>query len=117
MEIRATSKTPHIIYQKDINVVEIFGRSIPENAYDFYKPLLDELQPNITVIFDLDYANSSSRKLYMDVFKQIQNSNSKVIWYYSDEDMLELGENYKSFFGSKILFTILPNVLWKEKFY
>ena len=78
MEINSTPKTLHIIFEKDINMLEIFGRSTPENAYDFYKPIIDILQPNITIVFDLEYVNSSSRKLYMDIFKKIQNTNSKV---------------------------------------
>jgi hypothetical protein len=108
--IESTPKTPSIKYLADEGVLEIKGRSIPENSIEFYKPLVDwlenyarEPQKKTLVNIQLEYFNTSSSKCILDVFKKLEaihKSKHEIVinWYYEedDEDMLEAGEDYES---------------------
>ncbi|MCB0482063.1 MAG: DUF1987 domain-containing protein [Flavobacteriales bacterium] len=106
--IEASSKTPAVSFGID-GKMELSGRSIPENAIDFYKPLYDWLDAfaanpcsQVEINIKLEYFNTSSSKCLLDVFKKAEaigktkNSQVKINWYYEvdDEDMLEAGEDY-----------------------
>jgi hypothetical protein len=89
-------------------LLELKGRSIPENSIDFYKPLIDWIEkygrnPNAKTALhvQLEYFNTSSSKCILDVFKRLEPIRSAgnevtVLWHYEadDEDMLEAGEDY-----------------------
>ncbi len=108
--IEGTTKTPSIKFEPSKGILEIKGRSIPENSIEFYKPLIEQLefysntpQSNTNVIIQLEYFNTSSSKCILDVFKKlvaINNKGSQVLvnWHYEedDEDMLEAGEDYQA---------------------
>ncbi len=108
--IERTPKTPLVKFDSEKGVIEVKGRSIPENSIEFYKPLVDWLehyakQPlKLTrVDVQLEYFNTSSSKCILDVFKKLESihkaKNDVLInWYYEedDEDMLEAGEDYES---------------------
>jgi hypothetical protein len=110
MNIEGTPKTPAVTMNPETGVVEIKGRSIPENSIEFYKPIVDWLEEygsapssKTTVNVQLEYFNTSSSKCILDVFKKLEvlkkNQNDVLInWYYEedDEDMLEAGEDYES---------------------
>ncbi len=103
-------KTPYILMDGDNGVIEIKGRSIPENSVEFYKPLIDWLE-NYTALggkptnvnVQLEYFNTSSSKCLLDIFKKLELLHRKgttvdINWYYEedDEDMFEAGEDYQS---------------------
>jgi hypothetical protein len=108
--IEATRKTPGIFFDVSNGIFEISGRSIPENSYEFYKPVVDWLNDYIsaplgkTVLkVSLDYFNTSSSKALLDIFKKLEviykrNNDVLIEWYYEedDEDMQESGEDYAS---------------------
>jgi hypothetical protein len=108
--IEGTPKTPSIRFESDQGLIEIKGRSIPENSIEFYKPLVDWLEKYsetpgalTKVNIQLEYFNTSSSKCILDVFKKLEaihKAKHEVIinWYYEedDEDMLEAGEDYES---------------------
>jgi hypothetical protein len=108
--IEGTAKTPTVKFDGNNGLIEIKGRSIPENSIEFYKPLIDWLdkysqnpKPTTKVNIQLEYFNTSSSKCILDVFKKLESihkSNYEVVinWYYEedDEDMLEAGEDYES---------------------
>lgn len=111
LEITGSPKTPTISFISETGILEIKGRSIPENAIDFFKPLVDWLEEyskqaqKITQTnIQLEYFNTSSSKCILDIFKKLEainkQDNSEVLinWYYEedDEDMLEAGEDYQS---------------------
>jgi hypothetical protein len=105
-----TPKTPSILFDAEKGLVDIRGRSIPENSTEFFKPLvewLDRYSENpakiTTVNIHLEYFNTSSSKCILDLFKKLETiykAKNEVIvnWYYEedDEDMLEAGEDYES---------------------
>ncbi|MDY6801439.1 MAG: DUF1987 domain-containing protein [Bacteroidota bacterium] len=110
ISIEGTPKTPAVSFNAETGVIEIKGRSIPENSIEFYRPLvewLEEYSKNpkklTTVNIQLEYFNTSSSKCILDVFKKLESikkaRNDVIInWYYEedDEDMLEAGEDYES---------------------
>ncbi len=110
ISIEATPKTPTITFDSGKGFLEIKGRSIPENALEFYKPLVewvekyaDKPQTSTNVNIQLEYFNTSSSKCILDVFKKLEaikkgGSNVLINWYYEedDEDMLEAGEDYQA---------------------
>jgi hypothetical protein len=111
LNIEGTAKTPTIKFDPSKGVVELRGRSIPENSIEFYKPLIDWLekysqapQGNTVVNIQLEYFNTSSSKCILDVFKKLEainkagNSSVVINWHYEedDEDMSEAGEDYQA---------------------
>lgn len=109
-EIEGSPKTPTILFDINQGILEIKGRSIPENSIEFYKPLVDALdkysaviKPVTTVNIQLEYFNTSSSKCILDVFKKLEvikkaGSDVTINWFYEedDEDMLEAGEDYQA---------------------
>lgn len=105
-----TPKTPFVRFDGEKGLVEIKGRSIPENSVEFYKPLIDWLEKyggaplkETNVNIQLEYFNTSSSKCILDIFKKLELIHKKgnqveVNWYYEedDEDMFEAGEDYQS---------------------
>lgn len=106
--LEGSPKTPHVRFDPSTGLLELKGRSIPENSIDFYKPLIDWIDkygrsPNSKTALhvQLEYFNTSSSKCILDVFKKLEairaaGSEVSVLWHYEadDEDMLEAGEDY-----------------------
>jgi hypothetical protein len=109
--LEGTPKTPTVNFNAEAGVLELKGRSIPENSIEFYKPIFDwvesyggspknETQVNVV----LEYFNTSSSKCILDFFKKLENLNAggrtkvTINWHYEedDEDMLEAGEDYQA---------------------
>ncbi|MCX6181967.1 MAG: DUF1987 domain-containing protein [Bacteroidetes bacterium] len=108
--IEGTSKTPTIIFDSETGLLELKGRSIPENSIEFYKPVVESLdkyahepKDKTSVNIQLEYFNTSSSKCILDLFKKLEaihKTGKEVVinWYYEedDEDMLEAGEDYQA---------------------
>jgi hypothetical protein len=110
INLEGTNKTPKITFNEDEGLLELKGRSIPENSIEFYKPLVDALDvysknpKSLTrVNIHLEYFNTSSSKCILDIFKKLEaiknaGNDVNINWYYEedDEDMLEAGEDYQA---------------------
>lgn len=104
LNLEGTEDTPKIIFDKANGIFEISGRSLPEDSAEFYQPVLDWLDdyasaPNPTSVFDfkLEYFNTASSKLILDVLSKLEDvDGAKVSWYFheDDEDMEEAGEEF-----------------------
>jgi len=109
INIEPTPKTPKVDFQAGTGILEIEGRSIPENSTEFYKPVFDWLDQyidasssNTSFNFKLEYFNTSSSKCILDILRKLEKLHKTgksvvVNWYYEedDEDMMEAGENYQ----------------------
>ena len=105
-----SAKTPSVSFNSASGVLELKGRSIPENSVEFYKPLNEWIdsygaKPCSETVVDikLEYFNTSSSKCILDLFKKLeyiskQGSVVYVNWYFEqdDEDMEEAGEDYQA---------------------
>ncbi len=108
IKIKGTDDTPNVLLDKDSNIFEISGRSLPEDVNLFYNPILEWIDkysedPNdkTEVCFKLEYFNTASSKIILDIllkFESLSESGNDVIikWFYQEdeEDMLEAGEEY-----------------------
>ncbi len=106
--IEPSRVTPLINFDPDEGILEMKGRSSPENSIQFYQKIIDNLDMyaaqgdgDFTANFAFEYFNTSSSKCLFDIFKRlvrIQNSGKDLIinWFYEedDEDMMEAGEDY-----------------------
>jgi len=101
--VQGTDSLPNISFKSN-GELKITGRALPEDANNFFRPLLDWLRnfsaDEVNIEFNLDYFNTSVSKQILDMFKIIEgNPANKVIkikWMYEDGDdeMLESGEIY-----------------------
>lgn len=106
--LEATTHTPYISFDAKSGVMEIKGRSIPEQADDFWLPILNWFEtyveiPASTTVFkiDLEYFNISSSKRILFLLYKLNNlakssKTVKVEWYCreDDEEMFEVGNDY-----------------------
>jgi hypothetical protein len=107
--IERTAKSPSINLSD--GMIEIKGRSIPENPKKLYKPAFDWVKKYINspaeytrVNFNFEYIDTSSSKWILDIIRlldQIEPDNNivKLNWHYEvgDYDMFDLGMHLKSF--------------------
>lgn len=102
-KIPATKNTPEVILDPE-GTIEFTGRLIPENAEEFFHPIMEwindySLNPaDITTIeIHLEYINSAGTKYLMSMIDNIHGNakEGKVVinWYYeeADQDMLDKG--------------------------
>jgi hypothetical protein len=107
LKIEKTSDTPNVILDSTNNLFEFSYRSLPENAIDFYNPILDWIEEysknpnNETVVdFKLEYFNTASAKQIAKVLLKLleisKKAKVKINWYYdkNDTDMLASGQRY-----------------------
>ncbi|MGE0088977.1 MAG: DUF1987 domain-containing protein [Bacteroidales bacterium] len=108
--LEKTVKTPYVHCDAKSGIIKINGRSIPENPEEFYTQIFSWLkdyyvnpQPETSVQVQLEYINSGSSKFILELFYIVQDfyktgANSKINWYYEEDDeaVLELGKHYQS---------------------
>ncbi|MBR4677621.1 MAG: DUF1987 domain-containing protein [Bacteroidales bacterium] len=102
-----TIDTPRVVLDAESGVFEISQMSLPEDAVDFYAPIINWLMeysenPQKETVFNmkLEYFNTASSKQLIQILLLLGNlkgkTDIKVNWYYKeiDEDMQALGEEY-----------------------
>jgi hypothetical protein len=108
IKIQGSEDTPKIILDAGNDILEISGRSLPEDVSSFYEPVLNWLNeyaedPNKKTVFNfkLTYFNTASSKLLLDILMKLEEMHEKgqdvlIRWHYpeDDEDMAEAGEEY-----------------------
>ncbi len=101
--------TPKVVLDKENNMFEIFGKSLPEDSDLFYTPVLNWVKnyvdnPNENTVFNinLNYFNSSSVRKIVDiliVIEKLIDKNKKVTvkWFYerTDEMMRDIAEDFQ----------------------
>lgn len=111
--VRPTRITPLIYFDPNRGLLELRGKSSPENSIQFYSQLIGDLEEfgrnctqNLIANFKFEYFNTSSSKCLFDIFRKLNLVKEKgfklsINWYYEedDEDMLEAGEDYADLLG------------------
>ncbi len=106
----AKEYTPYVLLDAKKGIIEITGRSFPEDAVRFYKPILrwiDEYiqSPNkiTSLIFKFTYYNTASSKKILELIKKISivkktGNELNITWYYDEgeDDMLNSGSDFSS---------------------
>ncbi|NNM94328.1 MAG: DUF1987 domain-containing protein [Bacteroidia bacterium] len=111
IHLDGTPTTPVVNFLPSRGTFELSGRSIPENAAEFYKPLIECLDsyaqskslPPTQVDIKLEYYNTATSRCLLDIFKKLdamKKSGTEVTvdWYYEedDDDMRDAGEYYQT---------------------
>ena len=117
LKITPTQLTPKVSLDLENNIFEISGESTPENAAEFYNPILQWFKEYESILYyakgtvgktkklllelKFDYFNSTSAKFILDIFYTLQKLKKEgydveVNWHYDngDIDMLEAGEEF-----------------------
>lgn len=104
LNIEGAEDTPKIILDRTNGIFEISGRSLPEDSAEFYRPVLDWIKGysgtsngNTDFVFKLEYFNTASSKLILDVLSSLEDITGTTIhWYHheDDEDMQEAGQEF-----------------------
>jgi hypothetical protein len=119
ISLEATEFTPRVVLDHVNYIFEIIGESSPEDARQFYTPLIKWVDDfgkylhflnanspkasgrDITFVFHLDYVTSSSLKNIYDLLQKIESLKAysdklKIKWVYDadDEDMQDNGQEF-----------------------
>ncbi len=108
IHIEPTQCTPKIILDSEKGTLLFEGHSLPENPISFYKPVKNWIEkyledpPRETFVkFNLDYFNTASSKVIMDIIEMLtlldnDQHHITIEWHYQmdDEDTLEAGEEF-----------------------
>lgn len=121
LNIHPTPSTPKIVFDNSNGIFEISGRSFPEDAIGFYRPVLDWIQaylqnPYTTTIlvFEMEYFNTASSKNFISILYSLNDLvnnglDVKVFWRYheDDEDTLEAGNDFASLVSIPFTFSVI----------
>ena len=118
-----THTTPEIDFDANTGVFEIKGRSIPENAMKIYRPVMEWVeqylvnpQPKTTINLRLSFFNTSTSKYLMEMLKKFEVVNRQgypveVFWYYDDEDIRDIAEDYQALVDVPMKMILSQNIL------
>jgi hypothetical protein len=107
VEIEGNPTRPMVFFDRSTGQLRLKGRSILENTIRLYEPLIawiDNYIDNPAEITELhlvlEYFNTSTSKYILAIFEKLDELFSDghdvtIYWYYSDEDMYELGTDYQ----------------------
>jgi len=97
LHIESTKYTPEINLDAEKGLIQIKGKSYPENTFEFYAPVIEWVKkyfenPKEETIVEMEiiYFNSSSSKLFFDLFDILDEKKDehKIIikWIYDKEN-------------------------------
>ena len=116
IKITGNMKTPTILLDPNTGLMELAGRSIPENTESLYKPLLEWVEeyvknpaPSTTVNIKFEYFNSSSAKYlirFLEFVAQLKKVGKPLVinWFYEDDELFEYGQDYQDVLEMKFNF-------------
>jgi len=104
--IQSEEDTPEIILDPEDGILKFKGKSIPENAVSFYKPIIDWLHSykenpadHTQISFKFDYYNTATDRQLVKILlilEEISKNNSVDIdWYYNTGDISMLNDGRK----------------------
>ena len=104
LRIEGSDDTPVVVLDKEKAIFEISGRSLPEDVLQFYDPVINWIKqysqdPNPTTAFSfkLDYFNTASSKVLLDLLNRLKDIKGiGIVWYYyeDDEEILDAGKEF-----------------------
>ena len=109
LRIEETIKTPEIVIDPTQGQITIKGRSLPEDAIEFYKPIVDHIQRissdnrSYVLRFSLEYMNTSSAAVIRSIMELFEDRKQRkaldytIEWCFEEDDfeMEEAGRNYE----------------------
>ena len=117
--IKATEDTPEINFSRITGVLQISGRSLPEDAFSFYEPVQNWLSSYVLTFpeqtnahFKLEYFNTASAKQIFKILQTLcqlsKQKPVKVTWHYDDgdKDMMASGQRFSKLCGIEMTFCV-----------
>ncbi|MBP5501747.1 MAG: DUF1987 domain-containing protein [Bacteroidales bacterium] len=107
--IEATDDTPSVLIDGSKNYINITGPSFPENAVEFYTPVVEKIlsavsacKGPVNIEFEFSILSSASNKVVYELLVrleqlQLSGSDIHISWCYEtyDEDMYDEGSGYQ----------------------
>lgn len=117
--IKGEDDIPTVILDRDNSVFELSGRSIPEEAISFYRPILNWLDdyarnplPRTEFVINMSYYNTATAKQILEILLRLEDIYSnghdvRVTWIYEsgDIDMEDAGVEYARIVNVPIIMT------------
>lgn len=106
-QIEGNTSRPTVIFNATTGQFRLLGHSILENSIRFYEPITKWIEQYIKnpaekteFHMELEYFNTSTSKYLLQIMQQFEILFEKggdviIVWYYSDEDMQDLGNDYQ----------------------
>ena len=120
---KETHRTPLIKGSIRKGEISIIGRSLPEDAKEFFLPFRDWLlelfvsdTKEINVYLEIEYFNTATSKIIIDMLLSLEklrvNKSVSVIWAYDEDDleMEETGHDFVSLLGDMVTLQSKPFV-------
>lgn len=107
LHIEGGTSRPTVLFNSSTGQFRLLGRSILENSIAFYEPIVRWIESYIRkpaslteFHMELEYFNTSTSKYILQIMQLFESlcdcgCNVVIVWYYADEDMLELGNDYQ----------------------
>ncbi|MCU0359337.1 MAG: DUF1987 domain-containing protein [Bacteroidia bacterium] len=109
LKLKGSKESPEVMFDKEAKVFTISGRSLPEDSFQFYQPVIEWMReyvkdplPVTELKTHFEYFNSSSIKQLLILFKTIESlmdtgKEVKIVWKYDEEDdLMEIkGKEFK----------------------
>ncbi len=128
-KIKGEEDIPTVILDRENSVFEISGRSLPESAVLFFRPILDWLDeykhnplPRTEFVFNMSYYNTSTAKQILEILLRLEDIYSmghdvRVTWIYEngDIDMEDAGVEYARIVNVPIIMTTLEAAMQQKK--
>lgn len=120
--IKNVLNAPDILLDADNHILEIKGESYPENAREFFSPVVSWIREyvnqlkdqQVTVNIELKYFNSSTAKILFNIFNMLDKEAGKgkrifINWIYDKRNLnaVEYGEDFKEDIEFAV-FTLVP---------
>lgn len=107
--IEGSKRTPYIIADFDQGLITVSGISLPENPFEYYRPLNEALDGYLadkkkTVLeFRIEYFNTGSAVVLRNLIQRLLDSLGDQLslnWYYErdDQDIKETADEFKAIF-------------------
>ena len=106
INIEKKDDSPKVIMDFDNGLVEFEGECYPENAFDFFEPILEWLNSYFadtkqatTINFKLSYFNSATTQVLFDIFDildESEHTSLQINWYYDEKNKGTL-KDYEEF--------------------
>lgn len=122
--IRSSRVTPSVYFNPKKGILDMRGKSSPENPLVFYNYVLSTLDnyaetesTHMVTNLAFEYFNTSSSKclyIFMKKLIKMEQLGKKVVvnWFFEegDEDMKEAGEDLESMFDMQFNFKEVPEI-------
>lgn len=119
IRIKGESDVPTVILDRENNIFEMSGRSLPANSIMFFGPILEWLDdyaknplPRTEFVFRMTYYNTSSAKQILEILLRLEDiykngHDVRVTWFYESGniDIEDAGAEYASIMDVPIIMT------------